>query len=392
MIKLNRVYTEKSSNIIYFKADCNLNGREEVLWYSTSIENEKYISLTNADAFILVLFIYSIFNNKKLKSEAPISARLKYGLLEVLLPTFQMMGYKSIKEDFDFALEDDSIFPEAKAVGTAMSFGVDSFHAYLDSQNTQYPVDTLTLFNAGAFGQYGGVEAERLFELMKSKVKDFAKKEGKEFLWVNTNLNEILKMKFVQTHTFRNFSCVLIFQKYFKKYYYASGLSINSFKLTDTDPAYYDVLNSKAIGGNSLEFFISGLLTNRMRKTILISNNRVTFSELNVCLITPDNQSIKINEKVHNCSSCFKCIRTMASLDVIGQLENYRHVFDLDIYKKNKNKYFGELLYMKYRNGNVFSREIFEEAKKNKYQFSTSIYYFAIVRAIKPIMKKIKNA
>src|SRR5690606_22401124 len=160
--------------------------------------------------------------------------------------------------------------------------------------------DTLTLFNAGAFGQYGGVEAERLFELMKSKVKDFAKKEGKEFLWVNTNLNEILKMKFVQTHTFRNFSCVLIFQKYFKKYYYASGLSINSFKLTDTDPAYYDVLNSKAIAGNSLEFFISGLLTNRMRKTILISNNRVTFSELNVCLITPDNQSIKINEKVHN--------------------------------------------------------------------------------------------
>src|SRR5690606_38296213 len=115
-------------------------------------------------------------------------------------------------------------------------------------------------------------------------------------------------------------------------------------------------------------------------------------SELNVCLITPDNQSIKINEKVHNCSSCFKCIRTMASLDVIGQLENYRHVFDLDIYKKNKNKYFGELLYMKYRNGNVFAREIFEEAKKNKYQFSTSIYYFAIVRAIKPIMKKIKNA
>ena len=388
---LRKIYLEKNQDIIYLKADCVIEGCAETLWYATSIENEKYISLTNADAFILVLFIYSIFNNKRLKSEVPISTRLKYGLLEILLPTFQMMGYKSIKEDFDFALEDDSIFPEAKAVGTAMSFGVDSFHAYLDSQNTQYPVDTLTLFNAGAFGQHGGVEAKRLFELMKSKVKNFAKKEGKKFLWVDTNLNEKLKMEFVQTHAYRNFSCTLMFQNLFSKYYYASGLTIDSFKLTDTDTAYYDLLISKAIGSNCLEFIISGLTINRMQKTKIIAESSITFDELNVCIIVPDNKNLNKNNITTNCSKCFKCIRTMTYLDVIGELEKYRNVFDLNIYKKKKDRYLGNLLYMKYRANNVFSKELFEEARKRNYKLNKKIYYYALIRVFQPIFKRLKS-
>src|SRR5690554_2624544 len=117
MINISNIYTVNHGDIIYIKADCILNGKEETIWYSTSIENEKYISLTNADAFILILFIYAVFNNLKLSSDAAVSSRLKYGLLEILLPAYQMMGYASKKEDFNFPLEDDSKFEEAKAVG-----------------------------------------------------------------------------------------------------------------------------------------------------------------------------------------------------------------------------------------------------------------------------------
>lgn len=116
--------------------------------------------MTNTDAFILILLIYAVFNNLKLSSDAAVSSRLKYGLLEMLLPAYQMMGYASKKEDFNFPLEDDSKFEEAKAVGTAMSFGVDSFYTYLNSLSSDLPVDTLTLFNAGAYGQEGVIKQE----------------------------------------------------------------------------------------------------------------------------------------------------------------------------------------------------------------------------------------
>ena len=93
MIELKNIYTEQSENKIYLKSDCFIDGEQKTLWYSTAIENEQYIATSNADSFILVLFIYSIFNNKKLKSNVAISAELRYGLLEVLLPSFKQLGY-----------------------------------------------------------------------------------------------------------------------------------------------------------------------------------------------------------------------------------------------------------------------------------------------------------
>lgn len=391
MIVLNSISKYSKNDEVYLSATVNLNGVEKTIWYSTDKKFENYITITNADSFILILFIYSIFNNKKFKSEVAVSKRLKYGLLEIMLPAFQMMGYNSTKKDFDFSIVDKTIFHEAKAVGTAMSFGVDSFHAYLDSLKTEFPVDTLTLFNAGAFGE-DGVESRQLFELMKSKVDVFAKKINKDFVWVDTNLNEILQMSFLKSHSFRNFSCVLVLQKMFTKYYYASGLTVDSFKLVDSDTAYYDLLSSKVLISNNLELITSGLLTSRMQKTIFIADSEITYEELNVCIIVPDNKNINKENITVNCSKCFKCIRTMTYLDVIGKLDNYKNVFDLKDYHKNKNRYFGNLLYMKYRANNVFSKELFEEVKKRNFKLNKRVYFYALIRIFQPILNKIKHS
>ncbi|WP_139856283.1 hypothetical protein [Aequorivita sinensis] len=240
MVELNNIYIEESNELTILKSDCIINGVQKILWYSTSKENEKFISTSNADAFILFIFIYCVFENLEFKSNVPISKRLKFGLLEILLPIFQEMGFKTTKEMFDLKLEDETKYPEASAIGTAMSFGVDSFFSYIKGRESINKINYLTLFNAGAFGQYGGKKALGLFEAMKLKIIDFASQNKLGFVWVNTNLNEVFKMLFVQTHTFRNFACVLVFQKLFKGYYYASGINIKNFKLNKLDRAYYD--------------------------------------------------------------------------------------------------------------------------------------------------------
>jgi hypothetical protein len=150
-------------------------------------------------------------------------------------------------------------------------------------------------------------------------------------------------------------------------------------------------LNSKAIASNSLEFYISGLFENRIEKTKSISKTQITYENLNVCLITPDNKGIDENNPIKNCSKCFKCARTMVSLDILGSLNKYQSVFDLNIYKKNKNKYLGELFYKKYRSNDILSKEIFNEAKNQNYNIPLSVYFYAFFRIFQPIIRIIKN-
>lgn len=392
MVELRRIYLEESAEIIYLNADAIIKGEKQCLWYATARENKDYISTSNADAFILFIFIYCVFENLEFKSNVPISKRLKFGLLEILLPIFQEMGFKTTKEMFDLKLEDETKYPEASAIGTAMSFGVDSFFSYIKGRESINKINYLTLFNAGAFGQYGGEKALGLFEAMKLKVIDFASQNKLGFVWVNTNLNEVFKMPFVQTHTFRNFACVLVFQKLFKGYYYASGINIKNFKLNKLDPAYYDLINAKALATNSLELHISGLTENRIEKTRAISDNEVTFRNLNVCLITPDNKNLNSENKSPNCSKCFKCARTMVTLDILGKLDNFSNVFDLKVFNKNKFKYLAELKYKQYRSNDVLAKEIFNEAKTKGYNIPIKVYYYTVLRIFQPIIRKINNA
>lgn len=388
MIELLNIYIEQSDDKVYFKSDCLINGSNQTLWFSTSADNEKHISISNADAFILFIFIYAVFENLEFKTIVPISKRLKFGLLEVLLPAFQEMGFKADSKQFLFEKEDESIYPEAKAIGTAMSFGVDSFYTYTKGINSNIKLDYLTLFNAGAFGKYGGKRAEELFEGMKSRVKDFAIQNNKGFVWVDTNLNEVFKMSYIQTHTFRNFACVLIFQKLFKDYFYSSTIPLNKFSLNGSKVDYYEFLISKAVKSNSLEFHLVGLVEDRVEKTKVIANNEITYDNLTVCLITSDDEKFSLESTTKNCSKCYKCIKTMVTLDILGELDKYHKVFDLNIYKKNK--YLAQILYDKYRANDIFAKEIFKELKNQNYSIPTSVYYLAFLRVFQPIIRKFK--
>ncbi len=392
MIVLKKIYTRFENNKIYFCANVIINSVETEIWFAADQEYGNYISLSNGDSFILLLFVYAVFNDLDFESHVPVSKRLNYGLLEILLPLFQKMKFNTNAQRFKFHGIDTTVFEGATASGTAMSFGVDSFYTYLKQQDSNMPIDFLTLFNAGGYGQYGGNKARQLFEHMTQKVIRFGQQNNLKVLSVDTNWNEILKMPFVKTHTFRNFACVLVFQKLFKNYYYASGLTLNSFDLNPHDPAYYDIVNVKAIAGNSLEFFISGLNEGRLEKTTYIADQQLTYNNLNVCYFTPDSLKSLINDELFiNCSKCYKCVRTMITLDVIGKLELYKNIFDLNIYNKNKEIYLAEILYQKIRTNSIFSIEILNQMKLNKYSYSSKVYFCLVKKIASVIIDKFKK-
>lgn len=151
----------------------------------------------------------------------------------------------------------------------------------------------------------------------------------KDFLCVDTNINEFLMQLHEETHTFRTLAIPLLFQKYFAKYYFSSGFPFEKFYFDVDDTAAYDLLNVACLSTESLQFYLSGGEANRMEKLHYIAEYPITYNNLNVCI-----------SEISNCSRCVKCERTMLGLYLIDKLELYKDVFDLDLFYKNKKSIF----------------------------------------------------
>ena len=200
-------------------------------------------------------------------------------------------------------------------------------------------ISYLTYFNAGSHGDFGGDMARKTFNQRFLRVSQFAQEIGLKIIKVDTNLSEILRMKFVSTHTIRNLSCVLHLQKLFQYYYYSSALRFDNFLITRQAMARYDLLVLECISTESVKFYSTLSDKTREERTAIISSYDKSFHYLDVC-VNPKSAQEKVN-----CSVCDKCLRTQLTLDVIGELKNFDQVFDLDLYYKHKDKYIGRILF-----------------------------------------------
>jgi hypothetical protein len=190
--------------------------------------------------------------------------------------------------------------------------------------------------------------------------RSFAEEMGLDFIRVDSNLSEFLQFNFQLSHSPRNLSSVLLFQKLFSKYYYSGAFRYRdcfigpSNDIARTEPASVHLLSTE-----TLECISVGTQYSRVEKTMKVCELESSYRWLNVCIL-PDTRGA-------NCSVCFKCCRTLLTLEILGKVEKYRNVFDLDRYRKVRNGYIRHIL----RNRNApLHREIIEYAKKAGFRFS----------------------
>ena len=125
----------------------------------------------------------------------------------------------------------------------------------------------------------------------------------------------------------------------YSSYYYSSAHSFLEFSLKDNeryDTAFYDLLTLSTFSTKSLQIFSEGATLTRLEKTKKVAEFEPSYKYLNVCTKTAD-----------NCNECEKCTRTLLALDAIGKLEPYKSVFNIEHYRKNKQKYLTDLIYYK---------------------------------------------
>lgn len=389
MIKVGLVYKSIDGEKIKIACDFYSNGKKQTLWYQTSIQFEDYISLDTCNPFFLMLFIYAFHNQEDIEFETPVSKRLYYGVVNYLQEIYLLHQKNHRKIDVKCKLVDFQY--ESKGIATAMSLGVDSFYSLFEKENSFDEITHLMLFNAGAFGQYEGEISRRYFNVMKDIVQDLSDELSLPLLWVDTNFNEAFNVPFGVTCIFRNIACSLLFEKKIGVYYYSNAVPFQDMQVFCDCPEDQELVQSFALSTESQEIRMSGLFKNRVEKTDEITNFDVTKKYLNVCIVTSEYENVnEADGKIENCSKCFKCRRTMVTLDILGKLSSYNNVFDLNHYNKHREKYLADTLYHYYRSKEVFSVEIMELVHENKFAFPLKVYYYLVIRSIQPILKFLK--
>lgn len=369
------------------------------LYYEFESEYEPFICQDRSDAFVSGLLITAMENDCDIVFDAPISARLFYQLTTYFIP---MLSYYNSKKLSNINIIGPyNCFPieNARAVATGCSGGVDSF--YTIARHTEnciienYKLTHLVFASCGTLDN----NPERIksyYVRHLPEIKKIAKEINCKCIGCYTNLHEFYKFPydgFCKFYATIYGSVPLALQKLVAIYYQSSGDPISEFNLDLSkthghDGQVFDVFSLSCLCTESLTFYSSGMEASRIEKEKYISSFNVAQRHLVVC---GRESSGGLNSKFKNCSICPKCLRTMAQFYVLGELDKFRSVFDLDDFYSHKYRRIGRMMAM---NKQSYVKDTIMVAKNNNIKIGLKSYLwcFFCFRPYKCLTKLFNNS
>ncbi|MCZ0963458.1 hypothetical protein [Paracoccus benzoatiresistens] len=320
------------------------SGRRELRYVVSSTTGHRKPSET-ANWAAMALLLPAMLSGKALNIQGSVSALLLHFLrsdLQDLLMHFNS-SLKRIDVEADIAPAEGRSCG-ALRVGTGFSAGIDSFSALRSFRQSGVSacldVTDLMTFGVGAFGESGGRGTEEAFTKAAARTAAYAQELGVEAHSVRSNLTHFYDrsqgLGFTRTHTLRNASAASLFERELDIYLYASAFAYPELDLTATDyMGHLDPVLLPLLSTTDLRFISAGAGSDRIRKTELLADDTVAQGLLDVCVTPPLKRAAMVGPG-RNCSQCWKCYRTMLTLDALGKLERFAAIFDLEYYHQNK--------------------------------------------------------
>jgi hypothetical protein len=173
---------------------------------------------------------------------------------------------------------------------------------------------------------------DRMSEEKRENAKEVAESEHLSFVYVKSNLDaDFYRGAYGHTGVYRNCAMTLALQGLFSIYYCSSGGS-NRFEFNLTEGSQrYEIVLCNCFSTEGLQFMLSDHAT-RLEKMMSIADYPIAQKYLDVCFC------------FNSCGRCSKCKRTMLSLDILGRLDKFSAVFDVEDFKKRRNELYAWLL------------------------------------------------
>jgi hypothetical protein len=361
---INPIEVSASDGTVKIQSLIEYSDKQKYLWYSIPEKYSQYVTTEKLDGFLVGLLLLAMRLGEDIEVKGAVSEKLYFNLTHSYMNIMQivMPDLKKININTQY-LDDGKTAKCEGAVVAGFSAGVDSFCTihdhYFNATSPAYKITHLIFNNVGSHGEFDTKKGRELFNARYDLLKGYPDELGIEFIKIDSNLSDILKWNFEQTHVPRNASTVLLLQKLFSKYYYSSTHQYKDcvigphYKISLTNPVAIHLLSTE-----TLECISTGCQYSRVEKTRRVTKVPGANRWLNVCVSpSPDGK---------NCSICWKCCRTLLTLEILGILEDFEQVFSLEKWKKVKNRYLISALQDK---NDLFIKEIRDYANIVGYSF-----------------------
>lgn len=364
--KIRKVHWRTSENY----PPVEWNSDDSGLWFAVPIDYKSHLCKDRGDAFVVAMLWYAMVTGSDIESMAAMSEKMVFSITQFLIPALctSENGYRRISI---IGPTTNQPYPNAGGVGTGMSCGIDSFYSlHVYSQNTiprSFRLTHLTYFNMGAIFHPNRSEkksyslkefyetTDRMSEEKRENARQVADESGLPLLYVKSNLDrDYYRGAYGHTGVYRNCAMALSVQGLFSVYYNSSGGWPGYFDLTLTEGSqHYEALLCTCLSTESLSFVLSDYVT-RVDKTTAIADEKLAQKYLDVCFC------------FNNCGRCSKCFRTLITLELIGKLDQFSQVFDIEQFKKDRVEAYYQILKAKDRDAKddeaVFAKDLYRLA------------------------------
>lgn len=342
MFTLSNLKKFTKDNWTYLSCDFNVTGianpfQEKTMWVAVEEKNGDMLADNVYDPFVLVPVILGMYYKQDVHIDGNISPRLYHNMQHYLMNIFDRFADSTAPVKFTVK-GFDTVAQTGSLIGTGISCGVDSlvtiYDNFVNETDPNFRINSLFFVNCGTHGNYEDEATQRKFRERIALNRTGAEDLGLPMYIVNSNYHAFThKIGEQKIGYLAIYSCVLSLQKYIKRYYTSGNLSydeIAEFNRLSRDfdiAEYCESFMPHLISTERFELVIDGCQYTRAEKTERISDWDFAQKHINICN--------NLKGDARNCSYCNKCMWTLITLEAMGKLNQFKSVFDIDVYKKN---------------------------------------------------------
>ena len=366
---------------------------KNTIWASVPIEYENYFTTNRYDGFLVALLYPAMFYREDIEVDGAVSKRLLRNINTYIQDILLAYNPKLYKVTITANDTTNEIIQTAKHIGTGFSGGIDSFSTIYDNyvleSDPEYKIDTFVFLNVGSHGKYYEEKTKVLFQNRYNYLKKYTDTVNLPFIPVDTNIHYYYQEWMHQLTLPLNLTAgILLLEKMFTKYYVASPgydynqwIDIASKTRNNALPSFADPYLLPLLSTETTEFIPDGTQHTRLQKTINIINYPLTRQFLDVCWYDEPQKK--------GCGICPKCSRVGQTLSIIGKLNDYKDVLNLEKYRRSELRLKCRAV-LGYKH-DPFMYDIVNFAKQNgkKYPSSSGAYTHLFILKLKDIAGRI---
>lgn len=354
-------------NDLSVTVDLVIDGHTELLNINVNDKCVPFLTIDRIDFVVIGFLYFAMKNGFDIESKLPMTQDLWYNIAYHFIPQLALGNSHLHKPYIKCPFVNKVDASSKKFNATGISCGVDSLYTIETNSSNEIPIENrlnaLCFFNVGAAMKGGDVLRTPLVEGRLEFAENFANEYGYPFFFIESNIHMLINKysyySHIEMHSYMGMFCVLLIQKGIKQYHYSSGYTLLDFSIANEDnqildSAYYESVIFSTLSVVGISVFSEGADVERKDKIAKLVNWPPSYNYLNVCV-----------DKVHNCGVCFKCIRTLLEIDALGNIENYRNVFDVDFYKANRYLYLRRMYLDSIKGKSHFLEELIPYFKKD---------------------------